>query len=58
MVSQPALTQNEAQVLKKTVSKLWQQRMNASLMPAERQLAVDTRESTRVFEQKLGARVV
>jgi len=52
------LTQNEARVLKKTASKLWQQRMNTSLMPAERLAAVDTRESTRVFEQKLGACVV
>ena len=48
------LTEDEAGVLEKTVSRLRQQRMIASLAPGERISPVDTQESARIFEQKLG----
>jgi glutamate-ammonia-ligase adenylyltransferase len=48
------LTEDEARVLEQTVSRLRQQRMIASLAPGERISPVDTRESARIFEQKLG----
>jgi glutamate-ammonia-ligase adenylyltransferase len=48
------LTEDEALVLEQTVSMLGQQRMIASLVPGEQLSPVDTRESARIFEHKLG----
>jgi len=48
------LTEDEAGVLEQTVSRLRQQRMIASLAPGELISPVDTQESARIFEQKLG----
>ncbi len=48
------LSKNEASVLKQTVCELWQQRMMASLMPTEQLSPIDTQESVRIFEHKLG----
>ena len=48
------LTEDEALVLEQTVSTLRQQRMIASLVPGEQLSPVDTRESARIFEHKLG----
>ena len=48
------LTEDEALGLEQTVSKLRQQRMIASLVPGERLSPVDTQESARIFEHKLG----
>ena len=48
------LTEDEASALDQIVSRLRQQRMIASLAPGERISPVDTQESARIFEQKLG----
>ena len=48
------LTEDEALVLEQSVSTLRQQRMIASLVPGEQLSPVDTRESARIFEHKLG----
>jgi glutamate-ammonia-ligase adenylyltransferase len=50
------LTEDEAFELEQTVSKLRQQRMIASLVPGERFPPVDTQESARIFEHKLGTK--
>jgi glutamate-ammonia-ligase adenylyltransferase len=49
------LTEGEASGLEQTASKLRQQRMIASLVPGERLSPVDTQDSARIFEHKLGA---
>ena len=48
------LTEDEALVLEQSMSTLRQQRMIASLVPGEQLSPVDTRESARIFEHKLG----
>jgi glutamate-ammonia-ligase adenylyltransferase len=48
------LMEDEACVLEQTVSRLRQQRMIASLAPGEKISPVDTQDSARIFEQKLG----
>jgi glutamate-ammonia-ligase adenylyltransferase len=50
------LTEDETFELDQTVSTLRQQRMIASLVPGERLSPVDTRESARFFEHKLGTK--